>query len=251
MAYKIVLVCLLSSFVNTNFVPLYNPAHHYGVELQKALNTIELNTRQEQISDNVKMDVYYESLCPDSINFIVDQLYPTWKKLEKYLTIEFIPFGKALFSPDSSGGWDFECQHGPDECKRNMYQACFLDIHKYYDGKVETVNCIMSSSTLDIATEMCMGRMGLDPTAIKRVEACANTIWGQDYLYNMGVKTQALNPPLNFVPWITFNGDWKQTWQDGSIENLEQTLCSNFLQVVPECTTLNPFNLPIKWKLVK
>ena len=43
----------------------------------------------------VNIQVYYESLCPDSINFITKQLYPTYQALGNYMDIEFIPFGNA------------------------------------------------------------------------------------------------------------------------------------------------------------
>lgn len=44
------------------------------------------------------MQVYYETLCPDSQNFIRDQLFPTYEKLGQYLKIEFIPYGFASVS---------------------------------------------------------------------------------------------------------------------------------------------------------
>ena len=43
----------------------------------------------------IQVQVYYETLCPDSINFIVEQLYPTYHNLGQYLEIEFIPYGFA------------------------------------------------------------------------------------------------------------------------------------------------------------
>ena len=46
----------------------------------------------------VTIGVYYESLCPDSRNFITKQLYPTYQKLGQNLDVEFKPFGKASVS---------------------------------------------------------------------------------------------------------------------------------------------------------
>lgn len=31
----------------------------------------------------VNVELYFESLCPDSINFITTQLYPTWEALHQ------------------------------------------------------------------------------------------------------------------------------------------------------------------------
>ena len=51
-----------------------------------------------QAENHLSIQVYYESLCPDSIDFITQQLFPTFQKLGKYLTIEFKPFGNAKVS---------------------------------------------------------------------------------------------------------------------------------------------------------
>merc|ERR1712156_1039918 len=57
-------------------------------------------------------------------------MYPTYQKLGQYLNIEFIPYGFASYLPDGNGGWDFACQHGPNECTGNLYQACLINALK-------------------------------------------------------------------------------------------------------------------------
>lgn len=43
--------------------------------------------------------VYYESLCPDSVRFIADQLHPLMRTpLGKYVDVTLVPFGKANVS---------------------------------------------------------------------------------------------------------------------------------------------------------
>lgn len=47
----------------------------------------------------VPLTVYYESLCPDSAKFIVEQLHPTKQSpLGRYIEVTLIPFGKASVS---------------------------------------------------------------------------------------------------------------------------------------------------------
>lgn len=43
----------------------------------------------------VKVTVFYESLCPDSIRFIENQLLPNYDSLKEFITLDFVPFGKA------------------------------------------------------------------------------------------------------------------------------------------------------------
>lgn len=44
------------------------------------------------------MDIYYESLCPDSIKFISEQLTPLYNEFRQHLDITFVPFGKSSVS---------------------------------------------------------------------------------------------------------------------------------------------------------
>lgn len=47
----------------------------------------------------LQLAVYYESLCPDSAQFIVGQLQPLKKSpLGKYVDVTLVPFGKANVS---------------------------------------------------------------------------------------------------------------------------------------------------------
>lgn len=67
----------------------------------------------------VNITFFGESLCPDTIAFIVNQLEPTWEALGQsgdYLVIDYVPYGNAHQAYDSSSGkWVFTCQHGPNE----------------------------------------------------------------------------------------------------------------------------------------
>ena len=46
---------------------------------------------------SVKLSVFYESLCGDSIRFITTQLFPAWQHFadDQTLQLDLVPFGKA------------------------------------------------------------------------------------------------------------------------------------------------------------
>lgn len=46
----------------------------------------------------VHVTVFYESLCPDSIRFIKNQLEPNYQNFAQFIDIEFVPFGKSRVS---------------------------------------------------------------------------------------------------------------------------------------------------------
>ena len=59
---------------------------------------VVVNTEPEGAqSPSLKLSVFYESLCGDSIRFITTQLFPTWQHFadDQTLQIDLVPFGKA------------------------------------------------------------------------------------------------------------------------------------------------------------
>ncbi|CAH1969837.1 unnamed protein product [Acanthoscelides obtectus] len=108
--------------------------------LLKAIIAVVLVTGT--LSDTVKVSIYYEALCGDSIRFIAQQLHPNFPKLADYIDLDLVPYGKAVHS-NIHGTYYFSCQHGPAECKGNVYQSCALSQNQGDRKNVEFVNCIM------------------------------------------------------------------------------------------------------------
>lgn len=47
----------------------------------------------------MKVSVYYESLCPDSIRFLTNQFTPVYNQLgSSNIEVDFLPYGKATVS---------------------------------------------------------------------------------------------------------------------------------------------------------
>jgi len=44
------------------------------------------------------VDVYYESLCSDSMRWIVNQLVPSYPELKRHIYVTLVPYGKATVS---------------------------------------------------------------------------------------------------------------------------------------------------------
>lgn len=51
----------------------------------------------------VVVSVFYETLCPDSKNFVVKQLKSAYSKLPNLIDIEFFPYGKATTTTKADG----------------------------------------------------------------------------------------------------------------------------------------------------
>ena len=103
-------------------------------------------------SESVQLQAYYESMCPYSMQWFREQLYPTWAELKEYMVVDFTPFGNANFTAVGNG-WCFMCQHGPDECIGNLYQSCYIDKETDANRRVDVINCIMGTDPPYNATE--------------------------------------------------------------------------------------------------
>lgn len=181
-------------------------------------------------SNRVALDVYYESLCPDSRNFLVNQLAPKWQYLSTFVDLRLIPFGKATYSPNSAGGWDFSCQHGASECAGNILHACGIKYSKDVTQALNFASCLMRAPT---SGAQCAALAELDYTPI---DACSKTVEGQNLVQQHGVETLTLKPTLTFVPWVIMDKNWEDSKQWNSLANLGSVVCSHVRFSSPACS---------------
>ena len=76
---------------------------------------------------------------------------------------------------------------------------------------VPLITCLMGSESPPDAAGECIASLGTESVTVKEVEDCANSEVGSNLLHDFGLKTQALDPPLTFVPWQIFNNVSKTT----------------------------------------
>lgn len=51
-----------------------------------------------------------------------------------------------------------------------------------------------------------MGRCGIIFPAYEDVDQCHKTTQGEGILHDLGLETKSLEPEVNFIPWVMFNG---------------------------------------------
>ena len=89
-------------------------------------SAISLSLSQKHVP---KIQVYIESLCPDCVNFITKSFKDFYDQVSKpnLAEIEFIPFGNAEEAyNETTGKWDFTCQHKENECYGNLIETCVI-----------------------------------------------------------------------------------------------------------------------------
>ncbi|KAF2883191.1 hypothetical protein ILUMI_22966, partial [Ignelater luminosus] len=175
---------------------------------------IDINAQSEQ--PKLSVEILYESLCPDSIRFIKEQLYPVWKELSPYINIKFVPFGK---SASYENGAKFICQHGPKECLGNRIQSCVLNALQDQNVQVEYVSCFMDVYKKHQRNEQefgqsCAAKVGINWDYVIQ---CHDSQLGTDLQLQAEATTAQFSP--KFVPTILYNGKFNQQAQDESLNN--------------------------------
>ena len=112
--------------------------------------TIALLSATLAIAEKVKVELYYESLCPYS-EAIITGSFKTAFNTPGFLDmaeILLVPYGNAKEYPNGDS-WTYTCQHGINECLYNQIETCS---NNYISDPLVAFNfieCIESIETQD------------------------------------------------------------------------------------------------------
>ncbi|XP_070774660.1 gamma-interferon-inducible lysosomal thiol reductase [Enoplosus armatus] len=179
-------------------------------------------TRAHQTADPVQVGLYYESLCPGCRLFLSDMLFPTWLLLNDIMSVTLVPYGNAQEKPDGKK-YVYECQHGEDECVGNMIETCLLSMTEM---AFPIIFCMESSGGVTKAAKSCVELYGGPQLSWDKIMSCVNGDQGNQLMHQNALKTKALNPPHQYVPWVTINGEHTEDLQDKAMTSLFTLVCS-------------------------
>nr|AIU34503.1 gamma-interferon-inducible lysosomal thiol reductase [Stichopus monotuberculatus] len=178
----------------------------------------------------VGVALYYESLCPGCREFIADQLYPTWQKLgNDVINITLVPYGNAK-EQFVNNSWEFTCQHGVQECRGNILETCILYVAKDFTTAFESIHCMEASTDPVTSASQCCDEASLD---FGPVSDCSTSSTGNKLEHQMGLLTEALDPPHKYTPWITLNGVHTDTIQEKAQSDLLSLVCDTYQGTPP------------------
>ncbi|XP_050728324.1 gamma-interferon-inducible lysosomal thiol reductase-like [Eriocheir sinensis] len=175
-------------------------------------------------ADPVKVSVYYETLCPDSRNFFNEQLYPVYQDLKDILTMDVNAYGLASDVPLGET-YVFQCQHGHAECVGNMMITCAKNLTQDEKVFMAFSNCVMAEFTAAAAGPQCAEQTGVD---FAPVEECYNSVEGHRLLHEVGVKQNALETAVYWVPWILIDDVFTDDQLWAAQEDLRQVVCDAY-----------------------
>ncbi|KAK3873596.1 hypothetical protein Pcinc_021401 [Petrolisthes cinctipes] len=185
---------------------------------------------REDAAPQVKVSVYYESLCPDSRNFFVNQLYPVWVDLSDIIDLQLTSYGKTRELSGDGEQYEFRCQHGPRECASNVMLTCANHYITDRCLQIDFAHCVMRDFQGTKSGKLCANETGVDFGPIKR---CMRSSEGTQLQHQAGLLQATLSPPLDYVPWITINDVFTRHQLHEALRNLREVVCGGYQGTKP------------------
>ncbi|XP_042884447.1 gamma-interferon-inducible lysosomal thiol reductase-like isoform X3 [Penaeus japonicus] len=215
------------------------PSFNAESEVAKGFSSSKLQKDQEQnsvlqapvdeehlevaVKSTMRIEIYYEVLCPDSRHFIMKQLTPAYEKLKDILQVGLVPYGKAE-TQEKNGKITFDCQHGPRECEGNIVHACVTNIIKDEAKQIAIVHCMIDRNEQPMLVgKKCVEKHGENWGSIS---SCVSSDKGISILKHMGQMTHRLKPEVSFIPTITIDGS--QEDQKHILQDFHKVLCKRY-----------------------
>ena len=128
--------------------------------------------------------------------------------------IPYIPLpGSFVWRVQADGSWKFECQHGEKECLGNILEVCIMQqLNWDSDMYLPVISCMEGSDDPVSSAKGCV--RDLSSLSYDAVKDCSAGKEGNKLEHSMGVKTESLDPPHKYVPWVVVNGDHTDELQE-------------------------------------
>ncbi|KAM9349062.1 gamma-interferon-inducible lysosomal thiol reductase [Symphorus nematophorus] len=185
-------------------------------------------TKSHQTDEKVEVALYYESLCGGCREFLSLMLFPTWVMLMDIMTVTLVPFGNAQETTVGQK-YVFECQHGEPECLGNMIETCLMNMSDIY---FPIIFCMESSVDVLKGAQSCVGVYDPD-LSWDSIMTCVKGDQGNQLMHQNALKTKALNPPHEYVPWVTINGVHTDELQKKAMTSLFTLVCDMYKGTKP------------------
>ncbi|XP_075467178.1 gamma-interferon-inducible lysosomal thiol reductase [Ascaphus truei] len=192
----------------------------------------------------VQVELYYESLCGGCRKFLALQLFPTWLMLNDIMNVTLVPYGNAA-EKNISGKWEFTCQHGTEECLGNMIEACLMHYLENITDYFLVIFCMETSNNVTDALQSCLAVYQPD-LSTKKVFECVNSDLGNKLMHQNAQRTEALNPPHQYVPWIVINGKHSDDLQARAQAALFNLVCDTYTGPKPDACSHGKGAAPLK-----
>lgn len=192
------------------------------------------STPVENTTSQASVTVYYETLCYFSLNFISNQLAPTFLNDEYrpfFKDLTLIPFG--IGEVVNSTAHEYTCQHDEVECQGNRFHSCAIQHIKDTKSLLSYLSCL--AETVEVGSEedevypvdQCLDKITQD--VYSEIMNCYNTEEGWKLMEESANRTKEFfSGGEEFVPYVSFNNEKN--------DNLAMEATSHFKKVLSQLT---------------
>ena len=115
----------------------------------------------------------------------------------------------------------------------NLIETCFLHHYPSQTQYMPFIKCVEYYGPTETNARYCAGLQKLDYNI---VDTCVRSSEGNTLQHEMALKTNALNPPHQYVPWFTMNGVHSYEIQQELSSNMLNYVCNAYTGTKPnEC----------------
>ncbi|CAG01966.1 unnamed protein product [Tetraodon nigroviridis] len=185
--------------------------------------SIQLYSRPTIKKICVDMVVYYETLCPECRRYLSLMVFPTLVMLSDIMSLTVVPYGNARVGKLS--------EYAVAISRKSMMatSTCLTITNDAFP----IIFCMESSSDVIKSGQACakLYAPALDWGAVMK---CVNGDLGNQLMHQNALKTDALQPPHQYVPWVTINGVHTEELQNKAMTSLFSLICSTYKGTKPE-----------------
>lgn len=162
------------------------------------------STQQSSKKKKFILEMYMESMCEGTRDYMKNVITPfiemnEWHKL---VEIYLYPWGSTKVKIEK-GEYVFTCNHSQEECVGNFLITCINHMYTYKKA-LELIVCVehhFKESFVEALTK-CVP----NERVLKDIKACVQNKKTARWFYNYKVRTDALKPKLEWVPWTILDG---------------------------------------------
>jgi len=143
------------------------------------------------------------------------------------VNITFVPYGNAreLYRPETKL-YQYYCQHGAEECYGNLIHACVINSYPETEQHMPFIYCTESTEgDVETVATQCAQKSTID---FDQISACTHSRLGNQIQHAYAVQTENLQPPHEYVPWITLNGEHTEDMEKQAEKDLIGLVCKSY-----------------------
>ena len=126
--------------------------------------------------------------------------------------------------------WNITCQHGEKECWVNQLHTCMIHYYPKTSDHLPFIYCT-ETNIKDMETDIekvaqdCAAKLNIPYSELHH---CMSTRLGNMLEHEMAVRTETLDPPHQYTPWVTLNGVHTKEVNKRAMSDLIGVICDAY-----------------------